>query len=338
LGAFDGFEGLNDRICVDCNGSIGRGLETHFCRGGQVDLFRKFYGIEGRSHHDPSKPFQRGPGGYVPIRIQGKVPGTDIDAFWEITQGQLRIRAMSQLIVRDKAGSHRCVPITESMLDDPALLKEELSRIDADTDQEIRCATGPDQDEVHRLTALLCQVFPNKRTNWQTIRCPSNGVTVVADLRSPALPFARAVAKIGFHYFLKQFPRYRGSEPQFTTIREFITTGTNVRTPDEIPRLVRVAVVPQHLIRNMELSKESCGHLLVAGMNELQFYAWAEFFKGFGGPEFACIVELGSNPSGLIYEERHAHRFTWYRHGPRGGYDGEMEVVDAVMCLRPPFE
>lgn len=34
--------------------------------------------------------------------------------------------------------------------------------------------------------------------------------------------YFRAIAKIGFHYFLTQFPQYNGHEPMFSAIRRFI--------------------------------------------------------------------------------------------------------------------
>jgi hypothetical protein len=38
--------------------------------------------------------------------------------------------------------------------------------------------------------------------------------------------YFRAVAKIGFHYFLSQFPEYTGREDTFSNIRQFILDET----------------------------------------------------------------------------------------------------------------
>ncbi len=37
--------------------------------------------------------------------------------------------------------------------------------------------------------------------------------------------YFRAVAKIGFHYFLSQFPQYTGQEMKFADIRRYILKG-----------------------------------------------------------------------------------------------------------------
>jgi hypothetical protein len=47
--------------------------------------------------------------------------------------------------------------------------------------------------------------------------------------------YFRALAKIGFHYFLTKYPRFRGDEPCFEEIRNFITHDCRV---DEIGRFV----------------------------------------------------------------------------------------------------
>jgi hypothetical protein len=43
---------------------------------------------------------------------------------------------------------------------------------------------------------------------------------------SPTSKYFRALAKIGFHYFLKYMGGFHGSEPAFSDIRNFITNGT----------------------------------------------------------------------------------------------------------------
>jgi len=47
--------------------------------------------------------------------------------------------------------------------------------------------------------------------------------------------YFRAIAKIGFHYFLTKFPRFRGDEACFTEIRNFIMNGCPI---DEIGKFV----------------------------------------------------------------------------------------------------
>jgi len=91
LGKFHGFEGLNDRVCVGCNGALGS-LEANFCREGPVALFRKFYGVKGRKHHKPYDPFRGPDDERAPIEVRGSVPGEDLPARWEILPGHEAIR------------------------------------------------------------------------------------------------------------------------------------------------------------------------------------------------------------------------------------------------------
>ena len=337
LGKFRGFEGLKNRICRDCNSEIGDLVERHFCRGGHVELYRKFFGIGGARRHTPSQPFTPSRTGSTPITLRAKLPGTDVPAAWEISSGRQRVRLMSRLIVHDRAGSEHCIEINKAMMQDPDLLRNELSRLDADLEGEIQCLTGPDTEEVNRLTELLAEVFPQKKSRWEQ-RGPSGSPFPVRVELYSGLPLARAMAKIGFHYFLKAFPECRGSELHFSGIRDFIKTGANARGPAQIAQFIQMRSSTEDIVAPLELSSEWCGHILVAGMTQSRYYAWAEFFKGFGGPGLACFVNLGENRSPLVYDLRRARRFTWFREGPDPqGYHGTTEAVSLPFSLEPPL-
>jgi hypothetical protein len=73
--------------------------------------------------------------------------------------------------------------------------------------------------------------------------------------------YFRAIAKIGFHYFLTKFPRFRGDEPCFEGIRNFIIKDCPL---DEIPRFVTYGIEPfvSQLREGQRLSV--WGHLITA--------------------------------------------------------------------------
>ena len=333
LGKFRGFEGLNDRVCAGCNGALGS-LEAKFCREGPVALFRKFYGVKGRKHHKPYDPFRGPDDDRAPIEVRGSVPGEDLPARWEMLPGHEAIRPMTQLVVQDAEGKKHEFLVSESMLEAPDLLIAELKERGIEDPDRVVCFAPDDTRE--RLTPLLSAVFPTKRLTWQKPGGASPTIKADVDMKWSALPFARALAKIGFHYFLKNFPNHRGSEPRFEPIRTFIRTGDNISSRDDIARFVEVGMVSAENMRSMEPSKDWCGHFLAAKEDHFGYNVWAEFFAGFGGPGLACEVHLGKNDSALVYEIRKAHRFAWYPDGERGGHHGEMQEVKLLNPSWPP--
>ncbi len=331
LGKFRGFETLNDRICTDCNNSFSE-IERHFCRMSPEAFFRKFLGIEGRKHHKPYNPFQETYHGTVPIEMRGKLPEEDLEILWE--PEKRGIHEMFQIVIHDSNGQTRQIRISESMMENPSELENKIKEFDIENAQDVICAANPEEQE--KVTQLLSKVFPNKQFIWQE---PSpDGRRVDAVIRITIFDkYARAIAKIAFHYFLKQFPRYRGSEPEFEEIRKFIKTGENIKSGNDINRFVKFTRRPIASILGKRNSGNWCGHLLAGVINYSNFYVWAQFFVGAGVGTFTYNVYLGRNPSRIIYEEARAHGFAYFDDGQQDGYDGEMEEIVPIKHLQLPF-
>ena len=63
FGEFVGAPNLDNRVCEDCNNKRLGVLDEQLARCGPEGFFRRWYGIEGRAHHDKVNPFYRGSAG-----------------------------------------------------------------------------------------------------------------------------------------------------------------------------------------------------------------------------------------------------------------------------------
>jgi len=331
LGKFRGFEMLKDRICKDCNNSFSE-IERLFCRMSPEAFFRKFWGIEGRKHHRPYDPFQEKYHGIVPIEMRGKLPEEDLEVLWEINPGERSIHEMSQIVIRDSNGQIHQIRISESMMTNPSELADKIQELDIENAQDMICLANPEEQE--KVTQLLSKVLPNKQITWQ--ETPPDGRRTNAVIRITIFDkYPRAIAKIAFHYFLKQFPRYKGSETEFEEIRKFIKTGENIKSGNDINRFVKFTRVPIARSLAMRYSDDWSGHLLAAFINYSSFYVWAQFSIGAGFGTLAYNVHLGRTPSRIIYQEACAHRFVYFSDGQQDGYDGKMEKVPITRLYLP---
>jgi hypothetical protein len=104
--------------------------------------------------------------------------------------------------------------------------------------------------------------------------------------------YLRAVAKVGFHYFLWACPSVGGDETDFAAIREFVSADRGV--VDD--------VLQRHDSRIDRTSPEEGGtdhdcHVLVAYANDADLLATIHFFSQSAGPQFPTFaVRLGHRP------------------------------------------
>jgi hypothetical protein len=244
-------------------------------------------------------------------------------------------RDMRQIVIYDSKGKAHSIPISDRMIENSDLLRDELQKFDfANVESVILHADDEEQQELVDLVNNL-KLFRYEKLTWTDPPAPQ--VLDTAFLAVITDKYMRAIAKIAFHYFLKHFTRYTGSESQFDEIREFIRTGSNIQSGDDIDRFVR------HRSESMSMSHRTGylpgwrGHILAAGMDYFSFRVWLQFFII---PKVNIItpayeVFLGRNPSPIHYKEIHAHNFIYFDNGKQDGYDGYMEETFPVMLSLP---
>ena len=82
FGEFENAPHLRDRICTKCNNRLGL-LDEQLARCGPEALFRRLYGIQGRSTHDEVNPFYRGSAGGHRLEMKSWDSNLGIEVLFE---------------------------------------------------------------------------------------------------------------------------------------------------------------------------------------------------------------------------------------------------------------
>jgi len=163
--------------------------------------------------------------------------------------------------------------------------------------------------------------------------------------------YYRAIAKIGFHYFLTQFPKYTGHEAIFSDIRNFIIDDSKELVPARVNQFIGVRPYPLPLpmcdprIR----PKGWIGHLICAEIREGVCLAHYEPFISSEGRLRARTIFLGRDHMANEYAiQAHLHRY--FEYGKQGRFSGEALIVlprglnlvpthlDPEIVVAPPIE
>jgi hypothetical protein len=210
---------LRDRICRRCNNQSLGVLDEQLTRSGPEALLRRFYGIQGRATHDTVNIFQRGSAGGHRVDLRGMDKALGYEVALEIENGQAR--QMCQIIFFEKSGKAHHLPIRKSST--PEELRAAYAKLGVvQPCEDMRIFYGPDEKDW--VEALIHQAWPSVTFGEGKLGSTSyQGAVGTVTLTNR---YFRAVAKIGFHYFLTQFPEYTGHEQIFSGIRQFILDET----------------------------------------------------------------------------------------------------------------
>jgi hypothetical protein len=321
LGNFKGYVPLEDKLCSRCNVICGQ-LDEQLCRCGSEAFFRKFLGVTGRSGHEDVNPFYRGSSRGGRLEMTGTNHDTGQEKELELTgPNSVRELRCAKLITED--GSIFTITITDGMT------KEEFQKRVIATGvklfKHVELSAAP--EEIPWVESLFEGFTMKGKAEWvqpagPIIYGPHTIKFTVTDR------YFRAIAKIGFHYFLTKFRRFRGDEPCFADIRNFIIKDCSL---DEVPRFVTYSREPfvYQLRAGDRLS--AWGHLISTESNYTDFRAKVQLFVGPETRPLVYTVQLGKNPSPIHYSEAYGDFFAYYPADERHEYDGEISELGAVV-------
>lgn len=316
LGEFRGFPLLRGRICSECNRKIGD-CEQQFCRCGPEAFFRTVFGVSGRDHHDKVNVYKRGSFGGKAIDFKGLHPTLGIPILYEKLPGTDKIGLISQIVVKDAKGSYFPIRLQRRMKNSDDV-RSEIKKHTQEQIVEIRVL--PDDDEVEWAEVLMKGFRGNfqweKPLDIHTVSDPIAEVKV-------STPYFRAVAKIGFHYFLSACEKVRGDEAEFSEIRDFIINGTErgpFVTQEEAPLLF----APPNTVPNRR------SHILTAEVCKGVLCARVQFFIG---PSFVPLtyrVFLSKAARLTPSDFASGHIFAYFEGGKQGKFSGELFQLDVI--------
>jgi hypothetical protein len=207
---------LPDRLCSNCNNNRLGVLDEQLARCGVEGFFRKYYGVVGRKEHDSVNPFMRGSAGGKRIEARTFDPVAGREVSVEIGRGQATQLCAISFIEKESRKVLHDIPLNPKMT--PEELRAAYDRCKITTPCDVALASHPHEREW--IDPLIQQAWPNVTF--------SEGTLMSNVIERPVLKFQvteryhRAFAKLGFHYFLSQFPHFTGREACFVDIRQFI--------------------------------------------------------------------------------------------------------------------
>lgn len=190
---------LEGRICTSCNNQRLGVLDEQLTRSGPEALLRKFYGISGRTAHGAVNVFQRGSAGGHRVDLRSMDTALGIEVALEIENGQAR--QMRQIIFVEEAGKTHHLPIREGST--PGQLRAAFDALDAVPPfRDMRIFFSPEEKDW--VEDLIKRVWPSVTLGESALGSTSYQGAVGSVVLTNR--YFRDVAKIGFHYFLTQFP------------------------------------------------------------------------------------------------------------------------------------
>jgi hypothetical protein len=324
LGSFKGHHILRSLICSNCNESISK-AEEQFLRVGPEGFIRQVLGITGRKHHEKISPFYRGSSGAPPIEIKHPFPNTKTDVLWEILPGTKSLKPIRQIGVSAEDGKIIQIPIHKKVSSETLLLGI-LKKHGLEKAKPVYFFT--DSEDKDNFLNILRQIWPDLKVEKVSIPENKEGFYASINVTVTSL-YHRALAKIGFHYFLAvSKPRFTGTEAEFSPIKSFIRDGKG-RPEDFVVQ--NDTPILHDLNKGYTLS--SWGHLLTTRIGTRAIISRVQFFIG---PEYLppiYDIKLGRNPSKIIYPERFGHIYSYYSKGHKNGYDGKVEPLKIISKI-----
>jgi hypothetical protein len=284
---------------------------------------RKFYGVQGRPENAKVNPFARGSAGGRRLEFSTFDREAGVEVHLEIEDGA--VTQLCELIfVETESGKVHHLPLSQGMT--AVWVRGEMDRLAIAKPFETRVSCYPhEQDWVQ---TLMKEVSPGVTF--------SEGKPLSTVIERPEATFVlgeryfRAFAKVGFHYFLTQFPVYTGHEEMFRRIREFIYEDTT----EPIRRINDFISVRQHPLLaemlNPNLRPDGWrAHILAAEAQPGVCAAHIQMFltEESGGPIYTIVL---ARDTAISEHNAFAHAYRYYPGGKRGKFSGEAKPLPTI--------
>jgi hypothetical protein len=328
FGAFKGNSLLKARICSDCNGRLGRSIDQELIRTGHTGLSRQLLGVAGRSGQRTANVFE-----YRAAQLEKPIEADSAS----IVDGQL---VPVQAVGRNPDGTLKVVQqrtLTIATTEREHVLvfpkgwgAEQLRNAAAARGllggKVIRAHAAPPETAGEFVAAsrgTIREVFGAGAFDvYQTrLDAPIEEIEYRRIRFNLSREYLRAVAKLAFHYFLWACPSVGGNEPEFETIRQFVSENTG--DVDQVMQR-HDCLVDRTSVQNGG-SDHDC-HMIVAHANNNELIVTVHFFSQSLGPQFPTfVVRVGARPTGLPVGWLRGHIADYVSGIP--GHAGELRAL-----------
>jgi hypothetical protein len=234
------------------------------------------------------------------------------------------ILAVDQLVVTDNERGTRYIRLNPNMT--AARLRERINALAPNPSGT--CYLHCDETVADRYTALMREVFPDGTlTEREGDDAGVRRVRGRVEFRFHD-DYWRAIAKIGFHYYLLNNRRgFRGDEPEFTDIRRFIMEGGD-RGPFFSKPAARFVLPFGELPNGNAVLPQKWAHVLAADESFQTAVAMVCLFVGPERPPVARHINLGRFRSPIVVPNaRTAHAYEYDAEPSQGRYAGRVVEI-----------
>jgi hypothetical protein len=314
---------LTDRLCKPCNNRLGK-LDEQFTRCGPEAFFRRYYGITGRETHGQVNVFERGSAGgqRIDFRATDKVLG--IEVALELDNGGM-VRQLRHIAFVELSGKTHHLPIPERGTPEQLLAKfNQLGAVRPF--KEIRVFYAPEEKDW--VEPLIQAAWPDVKfgegmTGSSLYERASGKVELTT-------AYFRAVAKMGFHYFLTQFPEYSGHEEMFSGIRQFIDSDADVDQVNQFMGIRQHPLLGAMLVPGVQPNGWRA-HVLAAVIVPNACVAYVQTFVTGDWPAPIYAVFL-ARETGIDDSRSRGHLFVYYGNGPVGKFAGDALPLETTWA------
>ena len=284
LGNFDGNVKLEERLCNTCNNSLGK-LDEVLVRSNPIAILRTNHDAKGRSKHTKTNPFYDRSHGHPPVTVHGQST-EDVPFRIEVLENN---HAQPLRIL--EIGSEQ-IPVPDWAIESPDSLKD-FVRSKAEESQEGAQPriTYPESDP--EFLEVLQKAYGE---NIEFISTKPD--LFIGEFSIDAISYAeiskearRAIAKIGFHFFLWAFQEtFSGVEPYFDEVKQYIWGKTD--SHEIVTLKPSLAIVHQE--PTLKLYTPSYVHVLTAGFDGRRMLASVQLFSdSSSGMKYHLITDQG---------------------------------------------
>jgi hypothetical protein len=335
LGKFKGQPLQKSLICAECDREIGRS-EEQLVRSGVEAIHKARLSIKGKRKHKPSFPFRRKYAGQGPIELKARHPGADYDVFVEPVGDGQNVQPVPQIVLLGSNGEHHSVRLPDPMKTTPQDLRTALRN--SPLKGEIRIETVElSENEINYVFDLFQDIGVSIRRESTSPDDPFSGPqsypnvcvqgTIVVDTR-----YFRAIAKIGFHYFIQFSEYFFGGEECFAPLREFIRYGKG--KSEDFVSWRRGNLVAD---LNYGLRPRYYGHFIIGDFSGNAATAYVQLFIGKDNNPPYYKIDLGKDCLRTLLQNRiFGHFYAYYHPEKRSQYTGEIEALGATHRIQMP--
>lgn len=315
--------------CPPCNNQFGR-YEEELIHASPLGLLRQIVQpnlhkfAQGRSRR------QRGAAGTLPPKVTAQFEGHTL-LVNPSESSPTDVEGVDQVIIEDSDGALRRIQLFSGMSADSLRKKIERAGVKGLKQAWFWC----DPKDAEHFKRVLASVFPTARSTEEGITQGTKCRVPIQFVGQVTIRYAQALAKIAFHYYLVHNRRgFRGNEPHFAAIRDFIKNGGQ---PESFFHSSNRSFALPHGQRLGGLISVPAGWYHLLAVDEAYKVIVVCLFL-FVGPRHLpkpVYVTVGSLPGSIIHPNGvWAHQYN-YDVNPTGRYAGAVSEAPPIRLRRP---